>query len=305
MVTSIFFTTNQIQVLQGKINKEILRVTNIYTEPLEKGSLINGVITDESAVLRSMESLFSRTKLQKEKFDLIVDSGSVLTKHLDVPILPSSKLKGIAKSEFVEAENNHEDLLYDFGVINRLNPNQQGGSILCAAMESSLAFSYIDLFKRMKLRLRSIDLALSSQIALVRYLPEMAERTFILAFFDGNSLVSSLYEKGQYLFSNRIRLLAQSDEEDFAEEVAATISSLIQFHRTQKKEEDLSNIYFCGFPEEEKELYTKLSERLFVPTEALPNSPAVWVESTSEVFRLSDYFCVTGNLLIKDGAYHG
>ncbi|MDO4541575.1 MAG: hypothetical protein Q4C00_01935, partial [Bacillota bacterium] len=229
---------------------------------------------------------------------------SILTKRLCVPILPEKKLLALAENEFAEVKDNYEELIYDYGVISRVNPEGAGGVILCSAMENTFAFSYIDIFNKLKLRLDSIDISASTVIGLVSHIQELREKTFIISVLEGNTMVSYLFVRGQYYYNGRTRLLAERSTRASAAEISKTISSLIQFNQSQKTESDITDVYFCGLRADEYDLIAQLKEIYPLGISPLPDFPEV--EAVPEVnYRLAQNFYVTGNLLIKDGAYHG
>ncbi|MEG1497163.1 MAG: pilus assembly protein PilM [Clostridiales bacterium] len=304
MTTSIYFSTERIQVVQGKFNKGKLLIQGVFTESLPEGTMINGVIANESAIYRALERLVDVANLQKQPVDLIVDSGSILTKRLCVPILSQKKLLELVKGEFVDVKENYENLIYDYSVISRKNPQGAGGVILCAAMESNFSFSYIEVFKKMNLKLKSIDIAISAEIGLAHFIPEFRERTFILAVLESNNIVSSLFVNGQYYFTNRTRLLAPRGTEESTAEISQAISSLMQFNQSQKTGAEISDIYFCGLNTDESELTVELSNIYNIAIAPLAAYSVIEVDPTVK-YRMADNLYVTGNLLIKDGSYHG
>ncbi len=304
MTTSMYFSAERIQVLQGKFHKGKLRVDKAFNEPLPEGTMINGVITNEVAVTRALVNISNVLNLKKQFIDLVVDSSSILTKRLCVPVLPEKKLLALVASEFTEVSENYEELIYDYGVIARKNPQGEGGVILCSAMENTFAFGYIDIFNKLKLRLNSIDIAVSASIGLAGFIPDFQEKTFIISVLESNTLVSYLFVQGQYYYTGRNRLLANRGSQESIGEIAKAISALIQFNQSQKTESDITEVYFCGLRADEYDLIAALSETYAIEISPMPDFPQI--EAATDLnYRLAHNFYVTGNLLIKDGSYHG
>lgn len=303
MTISMYFSAERIQLLQGKFHKGKLKVDKAFSEPLPEGTIINGVITNETAVTRALVNLSQIAGLKKQFIDLVVDSSSILTKRLCVPILPPKKLLALTESEFAEVSENYESLIYDYGVISRENPEGAGGVILCSAMESTLAFGYIDIFEKLKLRLNSIDIGVSACIGLAGFIPDFQEKTFIISVLEGNTMVSYLFVRGQYYYTGRIRLLEQRCTPSSIGEISKTISSLIQFNQSQKTESEITEVYFCGLRAGEYDLISGLEQSYSIAISPLPDFPQIQA-SPDLSYRLAHNFYVTGNLLIKDGAYN-
>jgi Tfp pilus assembly PilM family ATPase len=305
MITSVYFSNETVQIVVGQAKGDVLQVHSFYQEPIPEATLINGVITNEAAMTTLLKRLVVTGKLPNRKVDLLVDSSSILVKRAPVPILPQKKLMALAKDEFSEFGGNYKELLYDYSVLKSKSEDGKGGVILCSAMERDFVGSYVEMFRGQGVQLRSIDLALGAKIRLAQFLPELKNRTFVLSVLEGNSVVSSLFTGGKYMLTNRTRLLGERGTAETAVEMTQTISSLIQFNRAQKTEDDLTHAYICGLWDSESQLCNTLSEILRISIQPLPDCSAVDVEQGCTGYRLTNAFYATGNLLRKEGALHG
>jgi type IV pilus assembly protein PilM len=305
MIISVYFSNETVQILKGRAKKNVIQVHSFYQEPIPEATLLNGVITNDAAMTSLLKRLVVTGKLPTQKIDLLVDSGSILVKRTPVPILPPKKLMAVTKDEFAELGSNYQELLYDYSVLKPRNEDGKGGVILCSAMERNFVKSYVELFRKQGVTLRSIDLALGAKIRLAQILPELKQNTFALSILEGNSVVSSLFTGGKYMLTNRTRLLGERGTPQAAWEMTQTISSLIQFNKAQKIENDLTHAYICGLGENESQLCNALSNSLGISIEPLPESIAVSVDSGCTGYQLENAFYATGNLLRKEGVFHG
>lgn len=304
MTTSMYFSAERVQLLRGKFNKDKLVITGLFNEALPEGAIVNGVIVNDIAVTNAVKSLVERSKTGKRFIDVVVDSSSILTTTLRVPFLSRSRLLKLAQEEFAEVADNYEELIYDYGVIARKNRSEEGGAILCAAMESTFAFAYIDIFNQLDLRLNSIDLALSGVIALVDYIPELRDKTCVFALLENQVITLYLFVAGEYRYTLRRSLKAERGGADSPAEISQVLDALLTYYKSLKIESDISDIYFAGLHSDEYDLMVSLAEKYPQHVCALPDFPVIEPEAGIN-YRLAHNFYGTGNLLIKDGSYHG
>lgn len=292
--TALCFTGEALRIVSGKTEGNRLRITRFSSLPLPVGAVVNGVITDESAAL---ETLMKAKSAGVRAAKLVLDSGLILLKNLDVPAMSHARLMELCRSELPGTGGGYEDLIYDYAILRASAQGEKGCSILCCAAERRLMEGYAELFSRVGVRLLCADISINSANRLTRQLPEMADKTYVLAILDGTQAVMMLYDHNRYVYSNRFRLMAERGSDALAAELAGHVSSLIQFNRSQRKE-PVQTAYFGGLHENESFLCDRISAQLGIPALGLPSSAAVVTDRRlSEPFRLGDYFFATGGLL--------
>lgn len=303
MQTSVYLSADAVQVVRGTVRGKGVRISSCARAPLPEGAMINGVVTNDAALADVLSSLAESGSLPDKDVDLVVDSGSILVKRIAVPPLRRRQMLHLIHGEFIEYSDTYEDLLYDYSVISRRNPEGPGGIILCSAMERRMAQNYTELFERCGIRLQSIDISLSTVVHLAQYLPALAGKTFVISVLDGSSLVSSLFAEGHYALTNRTRLLAERGTPEAAMEVTNMISSMIQFNRAQQRDTALSAIYLCGLGEADGALCDMISSALNAPVAPLPDFPEIQADCNG--YHLGALLYPTGNLLRKGGGRRG
>lgn len=299
MLTSVYLSNEQVLVVNGKATKNKIKVKSFLTRALPEGTMINGVITNEAAAKAVLTQLRRERRLPKKDVRLVIDSGSVLLKLEKVPALGPKKLLEYTKNAFSEVAESHENLLYDYSVVVPRNKGTRGGTVLCSAVESQFIESYIELFSAAGIQLYSINIALNCVVKLAHYLNELAKKTYILCTIDGNIVISSLFLEGQYSFSNRSRLFSERGTEESATEIGRTISSLVQFNKSQKSGSEVTSVYLCGLYQGESALCHTITAELGIETSPLPHCAAVTYrkQKGKPGFELSSYLFATGNLL--------
>ena len=220
----------------------------VAEQKLPEGCILNGVITDEAALKTELSAMWKAFRLPKKGLRLVLESGAVSTKLLTLPNLSKPAYMNKLISDNLPGSESGE-AVYDY---KTLGAAPEGGiSVLACMAERSFVKSYIELFSGAGLKLASIDLAVSGLIRLVKFCGEFSDRTFVISVIDRNNVSQFLFIKGEYRFSNRTRVMWNRDTPELADEMARMVSSLVQFNKSEKSGEDITNVYFCGFSDEE------------------------------------------------------
>lgn len=247
MQTLVYFSNDGIQILQGIIKKGRLNILNFKTLPVEPGALINGVITNEEMVKETISGALKESPKLFKNMKLVIDSSLIATKNVEVPKLKPKELTAVAATEFEDTAGNYDALVVDYAHI----PGPAGNNLFCCGVEKRVLESYITLFSSLKIQIKSIDVGLNSLIQYVTATKDYKGMTFALNILDGKNLISLLFENGQYIFSNRSRLLSERGTDAFADELSGKLSSLIQFSKSQKSEYTLNMSLYAGLDEYE------------------------------------------------------
>lgn len=247
-MTSVYISNESIQVIIGQKSGKKLKIKKIITEPVAEGCILNGVITDDAALKSQLSELWAAYKLPKKGLHLMLESSSVNTKVVTLPNVSkqSYMLKLLAES-FPDADDG--EAVYDY---KPLSASPDGGiTVLGCQTERAFVKSYIELFESAKLKLECIDLALTGQIRMAQFCKALSERTYILVVIDKNTVSQFLFINGQYRFSNRQRVIYNRDTPELADELARLLSSMVQFNKSEKSGAEITDIYFCGFSDNE------------------------------------------------------
>lgn len=301
MITSVCLSNEEIVVIRGKASKKIIHVPSFHSAPMPEGAIINGVITNDEMIKQTLISMRKKKMLPRKNIRLIIDSNAVMVKCENVPAMPPKKLMEFVKNTFNGMVHTHGELLYDYAVIEKRNIQGKGCQILCSAVEKDTVGNYIELFKEAGISLQSINISLNCILEFVKYYPKLKNQTYILSVVDAGFLSSFLFVNGKYSYSSRSRLLCERGTPESTAEISKIISSIFQFNKSQKNEQDISCIYFCHLYHNELGLCGELSSLLNVPCMPLLNSHAI--DCKRKIIRrginLSNYPFAVGNLVRK------
>lgn len=260
MATSIYISNERIDIVQGSVKSKKIVVKNVIDIPITEGAIINGVITDEFEITQKLKEAFDKNPSLDKNILLTVDSGSIYVKKLTVPALNVRKLRGIIKDNFSEIEG-YEDFLYDFATLDMGN-KKDGVLVLACAVEKDLIESYYEIFKKLDIKIKKINISHACAISLISKVGTLLNDTFVISILDKNNMSNILFVNGVYSYSNRTRLVEQRGSEACASEIFGNLSSLIQFNKSEKNGTDIESFYFCGANESEKGFFDMLAHDL-------------------------------------------
>ncbi|MGN0636900.1 MAG: type IV pilus biogenesis protein PilM [Huintestinicola sp.] len=253
MDISVYFSPGGIRIAMGSFSKGTIVLKRLITVPTERDAIIGGVITNDRALKKALADTWKHNMLPKKNIRLTVDGGAVLLKPMTVPITGEKNLESIIRGEFSDVEN-ADDLLIDYAV-DEPALKDGGASVFAFAAGREFIGSYVDLFSEIKCGIKSINTAQNCCISYMKFTGAADGRTCILASADGNVLLLLLFVNGKYSFSSRVRLFSESGTREYAEEICAAVSSMIQFHKAQRYGTELRDIFFCGLGEDHAEVF--------------------------------------------------
>lgn len=293
MATSIYISNERIDIVQGSVKLKKIIVKNVIDIPITEGAIINGVITDEFEITEKLKEAFEKNPKLDKNILLTVDSGSIYTKKLTVPALSVRKLKGIIKENFSEIEG-YENLLYDFATLD-MGDKKDGALVLACAVERELIENYYDIFKKLNIKIKKINISHACAISLISMVGTLLNNTFVISILDKNNMSNLLFVNGIYSYSNRIRLVEQRGSAACYQEISNNLSSLIQFNKSEKNGTDIESFYFCGANENESGLFDALSHDLERNvSEFKTQDNIIFRDNKSSV---AEYFYAIGNLI--------
>lgn len=244
MMTSLYLCNRDVHALVGRSSGKGVKITTVCHAVLPEGCLINGVITNEGALVAALQEFFQANGLPKKNVCLVVNSSQFQHRTVTVPAMPEKKLRDVVQRELNTAGEAVQPL-DDYMVLEQ-NSKDHSSTLLAMRIEKSLVDSYMALAEEVGLHITCIDLALACEIKLIRSLPALAEQTFIMLVLDGSNLYSTLYETGQYKYSTRTRLFNSRGTPESGTEIVQKISGIVQFQMASKSTNRITNVYFAG-----------------------------------------------------------
>ena len=314
MITSVYLSNNNIQILTGTGGSSKAAVKKLYSRELGEGCLINGVITGEPELLDAVGRIWDEHHLPRKQVSLVIDSTQFMTRVFSIPILGDKKAREVVQKEFADLRD-RQDLIYDYMELEKDSGNQMM-KVLGTAAERSFVDGYVKLFEQLGIQIVSVVPALYSQIRLLQAHPAIKGRTCIVQLLDGDNLVSTLMVNGSYVHSNRSRIFSEHGSPEFAMETARNISAMVQFNLSEKSGFAITDVYMGGFTEQDLSICmesarvlnlqgagsspVKLNVGILPQADniSLPSASNAWIENRAEAQpALCDFVYPAGNLL--------
>lgn len=290
-MTSVYIANQYLQVIIGTASNSGVAVKRVITEPIPDGCMLNGAIINAQEISLRLGALWKREKLSGN-VHLVIDSSDMHTRVMETPLLSERALRDYLQVELQELDPQNDPLI-DYMV---LSPRTEsgGGLVLAAQMERALVGEYLSLFSDAKITVESVIPGLAAVIGLARNHTNLRSDTCILALFDGTMMTQVLFVDGKYRFSKRTRLMNEFGTEALMDELERSLSSLLQFYRTEQRTAPLSAVYFCGYPGDSKQEFMRFYDSLGITISALPEDAFFQLDGAC---RLSDSIYAVGNLL--------
>lgn len=271
MATILYLSNKLVQAVEAREKGKMVTIQNVWQEKAPEGSIINGIITDEEAFLSWIKVFFSKNRIPKKEVTLVVNSTQFGHKVLEFPRVKEAELKKMIPREF--SENRTEDTLFTYCELEN-DAVQKKQKILATAVEKGFLLSYINFFKQAGIELAAIESGISSFVRLFMHASEIQKRTCLVQVLDGQEVISMLFVKGKYYYSQKNRLFDSESPEESQKSLESITDKILQFLTSQQIKEPVEILYLCG--EGQKLLAELMPERrIFKGEKVLAFSHAV------------------------------
>ena len=290
-MTSLYLCNRTVYAAVGSPARGGAALSVVCQAELPEGCLINGIITNEAALTAALKEFFSANALPAKRVALVLGGSQFQHKVLTLPDLPDKKLRSIVTKELGMGAGNQT---LDDWMLLRRDMKAHSQTVLATRVERSVIEGLLSAAKGAGLTLCCIDTGLSCLIKLVRAIPALAGRTFILLAFDGENLAALLFVQGQYSYSTRSRLFNTRGTPEAAAEIAQKLSGILQFHLTNKSDHRITDVYFAKCGAGELESCRPGAEALGLTFSMLPDAPGLRLPSdccaADAVFAAGSFF---------------
>lgn len=290
-MTSLYLCNRTVYAAVGSPARGGAALSVVCQAELPEGCLINGIITNEAALTAALKEFFSANALPAKRVALVLGGSQFQHKVLTLPDLPDKKLRSIVTKELGMGAGSQT---LDDWMLLRRDMKAHSQTVLATRVERSVIEGLLSLAKGAGLTLCCIDTGLSCLIKLVRAIPALAGRTFILLAFDGENLAALLFVQGQYSYSTRSRLFNTRGTPEAAAEIAQKLSGILQFHLTNKSDHRITDVYFAKCGAGELESCRPGAEALGLTVSMLPDAPGLRLPSgccaADAVFAAGSFF---------------
>jgi len=246
VAVSLYFSTSHLKAVVGSADANSVKVDDFGMFPLPEGAMINGIITDEDAMIRFLSEIGTAMGVFKQEALLVIDNNSIRTKIMDMPPVPEAKmLEFISREIGVTSEGGVVNDVFDYTLLKA--KSESGGSrLLAVAVDRDFLTTYRNTFSSAGFNLKNVNIGVNAANKIARVSPQLTEGARILAIMDEHNLTLILYEGGDYKITNKYRLFNPIDTPEWRQEIGNNLSSVIQFHKGQRPTEEITAAFFAG-----------------------------------------------------------
>lgn len=238
MSTIIYFSNQMIQAVEPKGKNAY-----ICQEKAPEGSVINGMVTDPEAFGEFLKDFFKKNKLSRKDCKLVVSSSQITVRSVGLPKCSESDLQKLIGREFGDSKTDQTLFLH---YVMQSDKRSKMQNLLIAAAEKSYIESTAKVFTDAGIEVTSLEPAVVDFTR--RFMSDVAllKKNCIFQILDGQEIISILFVKGSYLFSQRNRVFSEAGTEGLTREAFSIVRRLQQFATAQKVADPIEILYLCG-----------------------------------------------------------
>lgn len=255
----------------------------------------------DSSGIREMDDLYLllSSTMDMEDFRtkdamICINNSSVIYREIIVQSMDKKKMALVVRSEMMDVLNLTPDYIMDFIVVDEFE-GEDGKSmsrLLAVASLSSALESYIEIMKKLKLKLTCIDTASNAIIKLVDNNPELkAIEQLILVDIGRKQLRLYFFELGKYILTRNAKISQIDDvtDEEALNIIEDNINKMIQFSFTRDNKSGDKRIILAGRDEILEELKLMVLNDLLVPCEIATKPSFINVDNGFETNYINAY----------------
>lgn len=293
MSTVVYLANKQLQIVVGTEGTKKVTLKNSYLAFAPEGSIINGIIMDTELFTEFIKNLWETEKLPKKDVILVVNSNKFSGKKIEMPSLNDSKTLEFIEREFSDVRREGES------VYSYIPLSQSDGKMKKYYVESiptDFLNDYIEIFGNAGVKVKAIYSGESSLIGFTRVTIGKKYKTFALQMADSMIITTLLWVNGEFYYFNSTRCFHDQGTEDYANDIARSISQIIQFMQANQIEFPLESIILAGIEPNMLSMYQNALEQhgITVPAELFETDAIV-----SESMNIQNILYATSGLFVN------
>ena len=261
MSTILYLSNRLVQAVEIKGNSFCVVCQDMAPE----GSIINGIIIDEEVFSEWIKNFFIENKLPRKECTLAVNSTQLNLKMLELPKAGNTEISRMIEGEF--ADSRTENTVFAYHI---LGGSTQGRMqyVLAFAGERQFFEAYVHLFHQVGIEITAIVPALSNFVRRFMEAAEIQKKNCIVQILDEQEIISILFVKGMYRYSQRDRIFLTGDQDMLAAKAGEVVERFLQFATSQHIEDPIETLYLCG--QNQEELKAAIDENVHFTQEIVP-----------------------------------
>lgn len=242
MSTVVYLANRQIQVVTGTPGTKKITVNECYFGEAPDGSIINGMVMDQELFAGFMRDFWAMYNLPTNDVVLVINSSKFVGKNIEMPSMNDKKTLEFIKREFADVTR-EEDYLFGYIPIGTVDKMKK---LYVEAIYPEFIREYLDIFSEIGVKVNAIYSGESSLIGLVSMTLGRKYKTFIIQIADRMTITTLLWVNGSFYYFNSTRCFHEQGTEDYANDIAKSVSQIIQFMQAHQIEYPLEAVVLAG-----------------------------------------------------------
>lgn len=248
MGLSIEIRNNEVVFVEAKISKSKAMIRKSGSFQFSETYIDQFGVTDPENFALVLSQNLAEASISERNCNLCLNNTSIIYREIFVPKVDEKRFPFLVRSEMMSALHLTPDYIMDYIALDEVERNgNYMYRVLGVAVTEGAIKSYINAFKKAKLKINIIDSATNAVIKMMSYSDLIAtSHQFIVAEIHDGNLRLYLFDDGDYILTRNSRLRAKSseDKEVFLNEVTDSISKMLQFSFTRNTKGISKIVYF-------------------------------------------------------------
>ncbi|MEG0314307.1 MAG: hypothetical protein RR646_03480 [Erysipelotrichaceae bacterium] len=237
-----------IRFIQGSYKNGKIKISGSSIIDLFDSGLLNSDYFDVAKLLPIVRQHINENKYEKCKVKLVLNNKQVIYRELSVPSSNTQdETRTLVKNEMIMSLNLTDDYLVNYILLEETEVDgDKMQRVLATAVLGTALSDYVDLMKKLKMKLVGLTVANDAVISLLNGISKDATTLF----FDVNRSYMRLYlfDHGTYVLTRNIRTYEDEsyDIEDLRRMINDNIAKMEQFQYTRNLDNPVTNVEIFG-----------------------------------------------------------
>lgn len=254
MSTVIYLFNQKVQILTGTAGNNGINIKKSYIETAPEGSIINGIVMDVEAFVGFLKGLVADKKIMEKDTYLVVSSTKFVGRTIELPVLNEKKTLDYIMRDFADIGKTSDSL---FGCVTLPGGDKKFRKVYAESIEPDFIKDYVDMFREAGVKLKGIYSGESCLIDFTAKTVAKDSSTFDLIIANDSTLSTVLWVEGAFYHYNSTRSFNNPGTEEYAADIARSVSQLNQFIQTRRIETPLEDVIIAGVNPDDIAMYAE------------------------------------------------
>ncbi len=247
MSMMIYLSNQTMQFVVGKQGKNKISADSYFSVNVPEGCVLNGIFMDLELFEGFIRDLWKEKKLPTTDVYLVVNSTKFVGRKIDLPKLNQKKTVEYLIREYSDVDQ-ADKMVYSYVPLATEDPQMQ--RVYAEAVSPEYIKDFVDVFTGIGVKLKGIYTGEGSIINFVGKTLDKKYKTFVLEIAGRMTLTTILWVNGTFYYYNNVRCFHEKGSEDYAMDLARSVSQIKQFMMANQIEASLECIVVAGIDDD-------------------------------------------------------